>query len=133
MTTEHPIIPPPEMVRQWRDKWLDDECTDFSMLIATQAARWGWKQRDASVPEELQKARDAELKACCEWLAQETPLPYIAALRAAMRPKPPSLAVKALIEFESHQCAMETNGCDTDLLRAALERLQQLEQENNDN
>lgn len=108
---QHPITPPLELVRQWRDKWLDDECTDFSMLIATQAARWG---------------ADQQLRAVCMWLAQETPLPYVEALRAAMRPKPPSSAEQALDRCNDY---IDPDG----IIRAALERLQQFEQESNGN
>jgi hypothetical protein len=76
MTQEHPITPPPELVRQWMERTKYDEHTWFyESYIAEQAARWG---------------ADQELEACCEWLASETPEPYINALRLARRPKQPS-------------------------------------------
>lgn len=112
---EHPITPPPELRRLWAQQaqrmdphdpvaWLEH--------VATQAASWG---------------ADQQLKAVCKWLAQETPLPYIAALRAAMRPKPPSLAEQAL-----EACDRSAYGIpgDRDTIRRALERLQELEQSN---
>jgi uncharacterized protein YeaO (DUF488 family) len=43
MTQQHPITPPPELVRQWshdRNHWVD-----FENVIAIRAAEWGYKQR----------------------------------------------------------------------------------------
>lgn len=109
MSIEHPITPPPELVGEWlcSEDYLSDASTFSSMTItssrlqniATQAARWGWQQRDASVPEELQKARDTELDACCEWLSVPCPS-YGRELRNARRSKPPSLAEQGLEALE---------------------------------
>ena len=77
MTQQHPIAPPPELVEQW----FSNSPIDRGLTIAIQAAQWG---------------ADQELKACCEWMADETPTNYINALRAARRPKPPSLKEQAL-------------------------------------
>ena len=73
MTQEHPITPPPELVEQWAHL-----PADWNKALISQ---WG---------------ADQELEACCKWLAEETPEPYINALRAARRPKPPSLKEQAL-------------------------------------
>jgi hypothetical protein len=79
MTQEHPITPPPELVREWsqnRGYSCADELWDY---LATQAARWG---------------ADQELEACCEWVSENVYLnhPFSSHdLRAARRPKPPSL------------------------------------------
>ena len=103
---QHPITPPPELVEQWATEyWGDPRKRTLGdgrsgQYIATKAAQWGWQQRDATVPQELQERADQELDACCEWLAQETPEPYINALRAARRPKPPSLKEEALNDFD---------------------------------
>jgi len=80
----HPITPPPELVRKWLEEWLEagPEGGQFgiSQCIATQAARWG---------------ADQELEACCKLLelsdsnAREF-------LTASRRPKPPSLKEQAL-------------------------------------
>ena len=103
--------------------------------VAAQAARWGDGQR---------------LEACCEWLREathhglgdEVAVMLADKLRAAMRPKPPSLAEEALDALEKVDEYAVTNvsqlAIHDDLvagvgtIRAALERLQQLEQENND-
>jgi len=86
---EHPITPPPELVQQWR------EAPEFSALspcvmvtvtntklqdIATQAAQWG---------------ADQELEACCHLLTKQG-FDFVEDLRAARRPKPPSLKEQAL-------------------------------------
>jgi hypothetical protein len=89
MTENHsfPITPPPELVQQWRKSGPADAAVNnaYECHIATQAAQWG---------------ADQELEACCEWM---TRMGYwgddgkaIPALRAARRPKPPSLKEQAL-------------------------------------
>ena len=119
MTQQHPIVPPWELVQQWR------EAPEFSALspcvivtvtttklqdIATRAAQWG---------------ADQELEACCHWLAEETPEPYINALRVTRRPKPPSLkeqALQALAEADAGLTELEWPQC-SDTIRRALEQL----------
>jgi hypothetical protein len=98
---KHPITPPPELVRQWID--TDEGGPNVISRIATRAAQWG---------------ADQELKACCEWMADETPTNYINALRAARRSKPPSLKEQALA------AAAELEGFKgVDIIRRALEQL----------
>ena len=87
---EHPITPPPELVEQWRNlpEYVSQLRTMSTVTItteklqhiATQAARWG---------------ADQELEACCEWLDSKGS-PNASRLRAARRPKPPSLREQAL-------------------------------------
>ena len=112
MTDKHPITPPPNLVEQWWDAvpgtftYLADE-----MQLATQAAQWG---------------ADQELEACCEWLAQEGYIAIPPRLRAARRPKPPSLKEQALEQLdEISTCFRITHGgpivCDK--IREALEAL----------
>jgi hypothetical protein len=87
----HPITAPPELVREWAKT-----CSPYEVPadhIATQAANWGFKQHieldAAELEAKLQKARDEELEACCEWLSNRSSLTE--KLRAARRPKPTSL------------------------------------------
>jgi hypothetical protein len=98
MTNQQPITPPSELVEQWED------VKDFPTFqdIATQAARWGWDQRNATVPAELQQARDEELEACCKWVSKFNydNYHYQDELRAARRPKPPSLKELALADLD---------------------------------
>jgi hypothetical protein len=53
-----------------------------------------------------QYGADQELEACCEWMAEETPISYINALRAARRPKPATLKEQSLKHLE----VMERDG-----------------------
>ena len=88
---EHPITPPPELVRQWCLEAQDEHrpC-NMANLLATQAARWG---------------ADQELEACCLLLdSSEHAATYGChdgtSLRIARRPKPPSLKEQALMALE---------------------------------
>ena len=106
MTEQHPITPPPELVQQWIDAnrtWLRG--------IALEAAQWG---------------ADQELEACGEWLrARGVTLQIIEQLRAARRPKPPSLKEQALEHLEQiHANAYSMGmGFDPFIIRRALESI----------
>ena len=111
---EHPITPPPELWEQWYES-ADDASEDVIEAVATQAARWG---------------ADAELEACCEWFLLEGWHPdHPNKLRAARRPKPPTLKAQALEELEKVDMLWDTtefiqetlNSLDT--IRRALEQL----------
>jgi hypothetical protein len=107
--TDYPIIPPPELVREWATT-NGTSYEDLSALcqnIATQSAQWGANQ---------------ELGACCKWLAEETPEPYINALRFARRPQPLSLKEQALEALESLQ-HRTTDPNIVEPIRRALEAL----------
>ena len=121
---QHPIIPPPELRRLWAqqaqrmDPW---DPVAWLEHVSTQAARWG---------------ADQELEACCEWLRSKDILePAIEALRAARRPKPPSLAEEALAKTEailndpSRVLLTEVREA-LELNRRTLKRLQELEKGN---
>ena len=109
MTTINPIVPPPELVEQWRTQPEFTELgltTGVSMTqsrlrdIATQAAQWG---------------ADQELDACCEWLEQNQGRWEIpASLRDARRPNPPSLKEQALARCNDY---IDPDG----IIRRALE------------
>jgi hypothetical protein len=102
------ITPPPELVQQWMDaphglglgchraRSVADET--YAKRL-TEAAQWG---------------ADQELEACCEWLDGVGDLTL--QLRAARRPKPPSLKEQALK-------ALEDDDIDVYLIRRALEAL----------
>ena len=93
--TENNITPPPELVQQWVDTYCGGKISqsNFHVDLAARAAQWG---------------ADQELDACCAWLLEE---PLCASnthrkLRAARRPKPPSLKVrlsKAIVEGDERQ------------------------------
>ena len=105
MTDQHPITPPPELVKEWRD--LPEYLTTKLQGIATQAARWG---------------ADQELEACCEWVKGHW---LDADLRSARRPKPPSLKERALEQLDSLHSDLKLHGLgtNTDTIRSALKAL----------
>jgi hypothetical protein len=85
----HPIIPPYELVQQWKKEYTLLESQPLAhTYLATRAAQWG---------------ADQELAACCEWIADwygHGCNEVIGNLRAARRPKPPSLKQQALNGLE---------------------------------
>ena len=72
---QHPITPPSELL----DEWFMDRKLLNLRDIATQSAQWG---------------ADQELEACCECIPKRTSWDA-ERLRAARRPKPPSLKEEA--------------------------------------
>jgi hypothetical protein len=106
MTDQHSITPPPELVQQWREESSTGELHFSPQYLATRAARWG---------------ADQELEACCEWLKAAIASPaWVKDLRAARRPKPPSLKEQALDELKS---AERLYPADWSTIRKALEAL----------
>jgi hypothetical protein len=112
----YPITPPPELVQQWMTEAHDQPPGPDARVIATQAARW---------------AADQELEACCEWVSQwcgrwsDGSRPEDG-LRAARRPKPPTLKEQALAQLDAIQLDLDNSniyGANTDTIRRALEQL----------
>jgi hypothetical protein len=106
----YPITPPPELVRQWSIEAEQNHqpTVAYSLVtaLATRAAQWG---------------ADQELEACCEYLvrcAQWEP-EDVTELRAARRPKPPSLKEQALADLDT----LVGRGRSSDTIRRALEAL----------
>jgi hypothetical protein len=126
------ITPKSELVQQWM-KGCPGET---ALRLAAQAAQWGWDQRGAATEAELQQRADQELDACCEWIAGQDWTCTTAQLRAARRPKPPSLKDQAL-EAAQRFYAQGHDGCtdeevkdDFDAICRALRRLEELEAAN---
>ena len=104
MTDQHPINPPFELMNQWYKKACKDPYNGGKFImsqvlkdICNSAAQWG---------------ADQELEACCaevSWFTADI-------LRAARRPKSPSLKEQALR-------ALEDDDIDVYLIRRALEAL----------
>jgi hypothetical protein len=114
---QHPITPPPsELVLQWISEHFDctagGELSDLERFLTVRAAQWG---------------ADQELDACCEWVSKY--LPYLVdfpmpedKLRAARRPKPPSLKEQALALLDkAEEPSWDIN--DFTIVRRALEQL----------
>jgi hypothetical protein len=112
------IIPPPGLVKQWlaepeyvsgwNGKCMMLSITDYRFNnICAKAAQWG---------------ADQELEACCEWTAI---VGGADALRAARRPKPPSLKEQALEQLACIQTDLNKfgMGISTNTIRRALEDL----------
>jgi hypothetical protein len=120
MAEQHPLTPPPKLVQKWyihNRKYTSFE--DFWYYFAAQAAQWGWDQREP----EIQADVDAELEACVQTLEDQGWHNVAADLRAARRPKPPTLNSIALqmlgtIERDAHYLPEIT-----DTIRKALEQL----------
>jgi hypothetical protein len=120
----NPITPPPELVRQWIPAGWDCSPNTFTTLlmrIADSAALWSHDHCKSKI----KAATDQELEACCEWLDTEKILTkdggYIRKLRAARRPKPPSLKEQALAVLDD--CANCLDGAHENTIRRALEAL----------
>ena len=111
MTDQHPITPPPEVMRHWARFQGDTDPEALWFRIATEAAQWG---------------ADQELEACRDWLFLNGygEAATISKLIAARRPKPPSLKEEALKRLESLEKLAEAMGHDfDDTIRRALETL----------
>ena len=104
----HPITPPPELVQQWASEWMHLQSVNRDNFMADCAAQWG---------------ADQELESCCKWLGSEGWFKYeheaIEELRAARRPKPPSLKEQALAVLED----AELDAAHYNILLRALEQL----------
>jgi hypothetical protein len=110
MTENHPITPPPELVRQWLEELYGGPVSvisPFDQRVLIAVAQWG---------------ADQELEACCDvlkdWGSCLSP-----DLRAARRPKPPSLKEQALALVEQHEDGWRPSPKDWDTIRRALEQL----------
>ena len=116
MTDQHPITPPLELVRQWTSEAEKEHepTVSYSLvsLFAAKAARWG---------------SDQELEACCEWFVRDwTDIETADKLRAARRPKPPSLKEQALVALSA--IALGADNArefyqDVETIKTALEAL----------
>jgi hypothetical protein len=110
MTQQH-ITPPTEMLQRWMDLPLIEE---ERLAVA------------------YRSGADAELEACCAFAEDQSwglvNGPHVAnVIRAARRPKPPSLKEQALatlqrISKDSYPCSYQDDG-DWDTIRRALEAL----------
>ncbi len=114
---DHPVRVPPELVRQWIDSNIEEHTERLLVHgVADRAAQWG---------------ADQELEACCEWLGYPVAARQ---LRAARRPKPPSLAEQGLAvvrQLKNLGSAVDLEGAETkqqlNVLEEALTRLAELE------
>jgi hypothetical protein len=111
----HPVVPPPEILKKWEDDWFGERENVDVLLV--QAVQYG---------------ADQELEACCNAVSQAYLEPW--QLRAARRPKPPSLAEQGLklLEPPSGPVMLSTpeyrlTEFQAQIIRAALNHLAELE------
>ena len=109
MTDQHPIVPSPELVKQWRDEWFEGDRVETSAYtyIANQSAFW---------------SADQELEACCKYMQHEDFHGFAKELRAVRRPNPPSLKEQALALLQPGEPRL-FNSEMQDTIRRALEAL----------
>lgn len=105
----HPITPPPELVRQWARYQGFESPEVLWRQIATQAARWG---------------ADQQLEMDATWVALQTSnqMSY-KRLIAEMRPKPLSLKLQALEALKHAEDGWRPIPADCEIIRCALESL----------
>ncbi len=113
MTDSSPITPPPELVQQWRRSGPAYAAANnaYELHIATRAAQWG---------------ADQELEACLRLVeidAGEDAYDFARYIRAARRPKPPSLKEQALAELVDAYDEDKIDDSTYDTIRRALETL----------
>ena len=109
---QHPITPPPELAAHWVAEIYGDPAIPLhpiTLRLVERAAQWG---------------ADQELEACCKLMEYD----FMASgsdLRAARRPKPPSLKEQALEDLESliSDLANHGMGFKATNIRRALEGL----------
>ena len=106
---DHPVKVPQNLMGKWMDDWFEDR--ENADVLLMQAAQYG---------------ADQELEACCEWFDAHIPgyEMVVDRLRAARRPKPPSLAEQGIAALETG-CSLTDDGID--IIKAALQRLAELE------
>jgi hypothetical protein len=112
--TDPKLTPPPVLVQQWITASSSGEMHFAVDDLAIRAAAWG---------------ADTELDACCEYLYERLKVTTVARiaqeLRAARRPKPPSLKEQAQAELKRLIALIPTEGAIAmaEPIRRALEAL----------
>ena len=101
MTNQHPITPPPELVERLCKNVIAFS-TAMPPLTTKEVAVW-------LIEEAYVAGANQELEACCAEVLWQEGKALAAKLRAARRPKPPSLKEQALTAMLHLQKAAETN------------------------
>jgi hypothetical protein len=122
----HPITPPPELSDEQVGEWLIDD--GYPWDPSEQAVITITTNRLKNVARQaFQAGADQELEACCEYVYERLKVTTVARiaqeLRAARRPKPPSLKEQALVLVEQHEDGWRPSPKDWDTIRRALEQL----------
>jgi len=110
MTNQHPITPPLELVDSI---WNQFKTGPTRNLLTSEAFR-------EAITKASQWGSDQELEACCKWVDWKWSGVKNRELRAARRPKPPSLKEQALAELAATE---RCHPADYSTIRKALEAL----------
>jgi len=97
--TDHPITPPSELAAAWVAEIYGDPAIPLhpiTLQLVARAAQWGYDQRGEVNEAELLQARDQELEACLAEVSFLGGQALADRVRAARRPKPPSLDKEVL-------------------------------------
>ena len=101
------IYQPDHLLKKWEELIIDEE-----------------QNVDLVLYEAFQAGADQELEACCEWFIRDwTDIETADRLRAARRPKPPSLKEQALEMLENAWEGGHINNNAAQTIRRALEQL----------
>ena len=116
--TDHPIVPSPELIQEWENKYEGHMPEWIIRHVAYEAAKWG---------------ADQELEACCDhlrdhqWGFVQRPdgakIHRAVDLEQARRPKPPSLKEQALNDLADAYNADKIDDTTYENIRLALEAL----------
>jgi hypothetical protein len=120
--TDHPITPPPELVQQWRSEpEYSDGHHKITMVTMSQDRLMEICEKSAlhGADQELEAIQKEIITQA--WFAD--PGHRLAQLRAARRPKPPSLKEQALEVLGNVQKGWGLAEVDLDTIRLALEQL----------
>jgi hypothetical protein len=109
--TDHPITPPLELVDSI---WNQFKTGPTRNLLTSEAFR-------EAITKASQWGADQELEACVDFVQYEADWNTAEKLRAARRPKPPSLKELALALVNSNKPYLDDTAMDT--IRRALEQL----------
>jgi hypothetical protein len=107
---QSPVTPPPELRRLWAQQAQRIDLHDpvaWMQYVSEKAAQWG---------------ADQELEACCELMDRD----FMAGpsdLRAARRPKPPSLKEQALLAIDTAVADDRLSADVANVVRRALEQI----------
>ena len=106
--TDHPMTPPPELLKQWEDDWFQEQENADVLLVNAYAAG-------------ALAGADTELEACLTEVSFLGSKSLADKIRAGRRRKPPSLKEQALAELAEWENVMDI--APDSPIRRALEQL----------
>ena len=104
--SNHPVVPSDQQINEWESALLDRNVEPYIVLERA-----------------FQAGADQELEACLGEVSFLNSRALADRVRAARRPKPPSLKEQALEAWERQMASYEETDADMDTIRRALEAL----------